>query len=265
MSSRSPLPAKPLRGATVLITRAAGDAGPLRERLQALGAEVVEAPAIEIRPPADPTQLDTALSRLNAYDWLAFTSRVAVRSVAERMAALDVEVPARLRVAAVGAATAEALRESGITVACVGDDGTAAGLARALRALGIGGASVLIPQGDLARDDLAVGLRSAGARVETVIAYRTVQPDLASGVRRMLQEGRIDAVLFASPSAARNLAASLGDDTSTLTRVRVVCIGPTTAEAVRELGLEPAAVAAERSNEGMIEALLRLQMGDRTA
>jgi uroporphyrinogen-III synthase len=264
MSSHSPQPAEPLRGVRVLITRAAGDAAALRDQLQALGAEVVEAPAIEIRPPENPAALDVALRGLHSYDWLVCTSRIAVRCVIERLAALVMPPPSELKIAAVSGSTAAELRVAGLEPVCVAPDGTASGLAGALVARGIAGSSVLIPQGNLAREDLAARLRAAGARVDTVIAYRTAMPDLPDDVRRMLQGGRIDAALFASPSAVRNLVTALGEDVMILRCVRLVCMGPTTAEAVRALGLEPAEVAAERSNTGMIEALLRLQMGDRT-
>ena len=110
-----------LAGRRVLVTRAAHQAGKLSEGLRALGAEAVGVPVLEIRPPADLAPLDAGLKQIERYDWLIFTSANAVRAVAERAAELGIglEQPARLKVAAVGEATAAAARKAGLHVAFV--------------------------------------------------------------------------------------------------------------------------------------------------
>ena len=107
-----------LAGRRILVTRALHQAGKLSEGLRALGAEPVEVPVLEIRPPADFAPLDAALKQIDNYDWLILTSANAVRAVAERAAELGIslEQSARLKVAAVGEATAEAARKAGLHV-----------------------------------------------------------------------------------------------------------------------------------------------------
>ncbi len=106
----------PLAGRRVLVTRALHQAGKLSDGLRALGAEPVEVPVLEIRPPGSFEPLDAALRQFDGYDWLILTSANAARALAERAAALGVELgqPARLKVAAVGEATAAAVRKAGV-------------------------------------------------------------------------------------------------------------------------------------------------------
>jgi uroporphyrinogen-III synthase len=107
--------ALPLVGKRVLVTRAAHQAGKLSEGLRALGAEPVEVPVIEIRPPSDFAPLDRVLRTLDSYDWLILTSANTVHALAERAAALDLSLAATT----VGKATAEAARQVGFAVALV--------------------------------------------------------------------------------------------------------------------------------------------------
>ena len=113
----------PLAGRRILITRAAHQAGKLSEGLRALGADPVEVPVIEIQPPADFAPLDRALRSLPSYDWLILTSANAVRALADRTAALGLNLTdtARLNIAAIGEATAEAARHAGLPVTLVPD------------------------------------------------------------------------------------------------------------------------------------------------
>src|SRR5207248_557945 len=139
-----------------------------------------------------------------------------VRAVFDRLAALGIESPAWPRVAAVGPATAEALEARGVLVTCRPEIATAGDLAGAMECRDVAGKRVLIPAGDISRPELADGLRAAGAMVDKVIAYRTVQPDPARSTERSLaslhalRRGGVDVVALASPSAIRNLVSMLG-------------------------------------------------------
>lgn len=242
-----------MAGRRVLVTRAAGDSAELRTRLENLGAEVIELPLIAIEPLDDTARLDQAVANLKDYDWVAFTSRHAVQAVSERLASLDVPFPSvPPRVAAVGEATDRALTGHGIAVHAIPTSATAHALADLLSSLGIRGSRVLLPRGNLARADLERELRSAGAHVETVIAYRTVpvavqQPPVAWS--------DIDVVTIASPSAARNLRAILPNDAYYIRFPRCACIGPVTAQAARSLGLEVSSIAKTPSVEGLLAAI----------
>ncbi len=112
---------RPLAGRRILVTRAAHQAGKLSDALRRLGAEPIEVPVLEIRPPQSSDPLDRALRQLESYDWLVFTSANAVRALVERIAALGIALqPSRsMKVAAVGAATAKAAGDAGFPVTFV--------------------------------------------------------------------------------------------------------------------------------------------------
>jgi uroporphyrinogen-III synthase len=260
-----PDPPLPLQDRRIVVTRA-GEAGTaFAARLRALGAVPLLFPAITIAPPADPGPLDAALAGLAGYDWLLFTSANGVRAFLARLRATGRDLPpsAALRVGAVGPATAAALAAAGRAPDLVPAEQTAGGLAAALGA--VAGAAVLFPAADIARPDLADGLRERGARVDVVTAYRTLPaaPEDGAALAGELRAGTIDAVTFTSPSTVRGFLAMVAHgrlDAAALVasagRPAIVCIGPTTAGAARAAGLPVAAVAATQSADGLLAALL---------
>ena len=247
----------PLAHRVVAVTRPVERAAALCSALEALGATVIACPAIAVAPPTSYDALDEALGRLATYDWLALTSVAAVDAVADRLAARGGDPRASLgtrpRVAAVGAATADAARARLGRCDLVPTRHTADGLVAAWPRPA--GALVLFPCADRARDALPVGLRGRGARVECVVAYRTVAVDDAlNDVARRASDGEVDAVLLASPSAAQALARALGR--AGARAPALVCIGPATAQACRDLGLAVSSVAASPSDDGLVAATL---------
>ncbi|MGO8759386.1 MAG: uroporphyrinogen-III synthase [Terracidiphilus sp.] len=126
--------ALPLAGKRVLVTRAVQQAGKLSEGLRALGAEAVEVPVLEIRPPESYEALDRALRALNGYDWLILTSANAVRALGERAAAIGVPLrdASTAKVAAVGEATAAAARKAGLAITLVPESYVAESLIKEL-------------------------------------------------------------------------------------------------------------------------------------
>lgn len=245
----------PLAGRRVAVTRPRERAAALVGALEALGAEVLAAPAIAVTPPASYDALDAALAALADYDWLALTSVAAVDAVAARLGALGMPHAPRppLRIAAVGEATARAARAQLGRVDLVPAVHAADGLADAMP--GVRGARVLFPCADRARDVLPTVLRTRGAHVHRVVAYRTedAPADALAPLARHAAAGALDAILVASPSAAVAVARACG---GTVHQVRTVCIGPTTADACRALALTVAAVAAAPTDAALVDALL---------
>jgi len=246
-----------LQDRRILVTRRPAQSGALVEALSALGAAVVEVPLIAREPPEDPRPLDEALGRLREYQWLAFTSANAVEAVAERLAALGVPLPATVKIASVGPATAQAIAEQlggrGVDLQPVSHH-RAGGLVEAFRALEVAGARVLLPVSDRARDTLAAGLGEQGAAVDVLVAYRTLRPE---GLRARLDQalaGGVDLVILASPSAVEALAGALGERARSLP---VAVIGPVTEQAARESGLDVRAVATTATARGLTEAAER--------
>ncbi|NII41643.1 uroporphyrinogen-III synthase [Curtobacterium flaccumfaciens] len=216
------------------------------------GLVPVVVPLITDEPPADPGPLDTAITRLTAAaaavaagagePWLVVTSATTVRVLSERVASL----PSGVRVAAVGTATARAARAVGWPVDLVPDDASAAGL---VTALPDGAPLVVHPRSDLAAPTLVDGLRARGTTVLDVVAYRTV----GTGDGQIALDPAPDVVLVTSGSVAREVTRRL---TPLDPRTRIACIGPGTATETRDAGLPVHVVAAERSAEALLDAVV---------
>jgi uroporphyrinogen-III synthase/uroporphyrinogen III methyltransferase/synthase len=245
------------------VTRAAHQAGKLSEGLRELGAEPVEVPVLEIRPPASFEALDAALRKLDSYDWLIMTSANAVRALEERAIALKITLaqPSRLQVAAVGEATAAASRKAGLKVAFVPEAYVAESLVEGLlQSLQTTRQRILLARAAVARDVIPDALRASGAEVEVVDAYCNVLPEAAPGqLRRAVADG-LDAATFTSSSSVTHLAEAAraaGVDWP-LAGVPAVSIGSITSQTLRELGWPPAAEAVASDIPGLIAAVERL-------
>jgi len=284
-SSRSgqgnPPGGRPLGGVRVLVTRSPERSAALVAALQEAGATPVLLPLIDFERAPDQHALDVACDALaaGAFDWLvvssATTVHVLMEKAAERGLRLDQLVPAGTRVAAIGPATRRLLETGGLDVTLTPDgEQSAAGLLTVWP----GGGKVLLPQADIAAPTLAEGLAAAGGAVTAVTAYRTVDYPAAAERRLAVQpedagagpyppsyslltpetaaadiaEGRIAAVIAASPSAVRRVA-GLGP----LGGCRLVAIGRSTADQAAALGLDVAAVAAEPTPGGLVAAVAK--------
>jgi uroporphyrinogen-III synthase len=206
----------------IVVTRSAAKAEPLAARLEALGHEVVRCPLIRIEPLGD-EPVDPA-----GYDWVVVTSPNGAAELARRLTA------APKHIAAIGRGTAEALQERGLTVDLVPAVATQEGLLAELPP-----GRVLLAAAEGARR-LLIDERNA----DFVALYRTLElrPETTP-------EG--DVALLASASAARAFAA-------TGARIPVVAIGPQTAAAAHELGLDVTAVAHSHDIEGLLDVVRSL-------
>lgn len=248
----------PLLGITIAVTRDARRESGLSESLQSLGASVVKCPTIEIIGAADPSRLDDALVRADRFDWIIFTSANGVDRTIDRLLASgkDVRSFGAAKLAAIGPATAEALRARGLRVDVVPEEYVAESLFSALEAVGqLAGARVLLARAAVARDVLPDALREAGAVVEVVEAYRTVVPEgAAATVRRLLESQDRVLVTFTSSSTVTNfkfLAAGTG-----FSGVQAACIGPITAATARDSGLTVVVEATTFTTAGLVDAIV---------
>lgn len=245
----------------MLVTRAALQAGRLSEELRALGFESVEVPVIEVAPPASYEPFDAALRRLASYNWLIFTSVNAVSSFDLRVKELGIELqPAKLQIAAIGQATAQAVEELlHFEVSLTPKDYVAESLAAALKDQ-ITGKRALLARAALARDVIPDALRAAGAWVDAVDAYRNVVPQAAPAQLRAALVAGLRAATFTSSSSATHLAevAKEADIAFPLAGVPAVSIGPITSRTLRELGWPPAAEASPHDIPGLAKAVARL-------
>jgi uroporphyrinogen-III synthase len=254
----------PLAGRRILVTRAVHQAGKLSDTLRELGAEPVEVPVLEIRPPTSYDSLDRAIRELHTYDWLVLTSANAVRALVERTAALgiDIALSPSMKVAAVGAATAASARGAGFVVTIVPVSYLAESLVQALSGQA-SGKRILIARAAVARDVIPDALRAAGAEVEVVDAYQNVLPESAPELLREALAAGIDAATFASSSSVTHLAeaAQKAGIDFPLAGIPSVSIGPITSQTLREAGWPPAAEANRSDISGLTAALVRVFEG----
>jgi uroporphyrinogen III methyltransferase/synthase len=255
---------RPLFSKRVLVTRPRHQAAELVERLEAEGAETIEAPMIRIVEPEDYAQLDAACARIREFDWIVFTSNNAVEPFIARLLASphDLRALHGVRLCAVGPGTADRLAAHGLKVDLVPGEHRAEGVAHALAETGdMQGRAVLLPRSDIGREVIGEDLRKRGAQVTEVVAYRTVRtdPERDGGpdVYRLLLERRIDVVTFTSASSVRSFVEVLGAEPAAdlLRGVEVAAIGPVTAEAAAQCHITTTIVPSEYTVPAMVSAI----------
>lgn len=249
-----------LAGKRIVITRAALQSEELAKELSARGAHSVILPLVSFAEPEDFAPLDRAIAEIQQFDWLILTSAQTVRAIMQRADGLQRSLApggARLRVACVGPVTAEAARNAKLPVEYVAVTHNGVGLANELGGK-LQGSKVLLPRSDRANPDLPAALKRFGAHVTEVVAYRTVRPSESD--RKSLKNivaGQADAILFFSPSAVQHFAEMVGAEKLRAIQdlLAITAVGPVTAKALREAGVERIAVAPETTAASVIDAL----------
>ena len=246
---------RPLHGVTVAVTRARAQASRLAERLRGLGAEVVVAPVIRTEALPGP------VPDLASYDLICFTSPNGVEALFERIdaAGLDARAfpdSAQTRIAAIGPATARALRERGIRTDVMPSQAVGEALAEALADLSV--TRALVVRAREARDVVPDALRAHGAQVDVEPVYETVVQELTS--EQVAAVAAADFITFTSASTVRNFLESVGSTTAWLelgeSRPQVVSIGPVTSAELRSRGIEPQREAEVHDIDGLIAAII---------
>jgi uroporphyrinogen III methyltransferase/synthase len=256
---------RPLFGRRVVVTRPREQAGELIELLEALGAFVIEAPAVRIVAPEDFGPLDDAIAGVGRYGWVIFTSANAVDYFLQRLQAgpFDARVLAGVKLCAVGPGTAERLAKYWLKVDLAPGEYQADAVVAALREAGdLAGEKFLVPRADVSREPLADELRRLGAEVTEVTAYRSVaveperehEPD----VFRMLLDKQIDVVTFTSASTVRNFCRLYGPDAvaDLLRSVAIASIGPVTAQAAQQCDISTSIMPSEYTIPALVRAIV---------
>ena len=264
-------PATPLWGRRILLTRGRDQIAALRQRFAELGADVMLQPAIEITDPPNWESLDDALEQLERFDWLVFSSVNGVRYLTKRMSQCgdDPRRLKRLKLAAIGPATADELARCGLKTDLVPREYRAEALAEALivaaggghstnapaEPTGLAGKRFLLARASRGRETLAQRLSAAGATVDQVVVYSSIdvrqpEPEVADA----MAQHRIDWVTVTSSAIARAVVGLFGEQ---LRHCKLASISPVTSESLRQLRLEPAVEATQYTLEGLIEAILR--------
>jgi uroporphyrinogen III methyltransferase / synthase len=246
----------PLFGQRIVVTRDRSQAMDLAEPLEALGAETILLPAIEIREAADPGPLDRAIARLDSYDWLIFTSVNGVRRFVERLDRSVVDLRAlKARICAIGPATQAAVEALHLKVNLMPEEYVAESLVAAFASEDLNWRRILLPRAAVARDLVPVELTRRGAVVEVVEAYRTVAPENLEARAREALGRKPQWITFASSSAVKNFVAAAGGES--LDGVKIASIGPITSATLREHGLPVDVEANPHTIEGLVAEIGR--------
>jgi len=253
----------PLQGRRILVTRSREQAGELSLLLEAEGAEVSLLPLHELVPPEDWSPVDESIHRLDTYHWAVFASTNSVRFYLGRILDLgrDTRAFAQMAVAVVGETTAQCLREYGLEPDLVPAIRSQEGLVEAFETIDVDGQKILIPASAIGRTLLDEALSARGATVCRVVTYENRPPGPgAVDMPPALVEDRLDLFIFLSPSSVRHFLLTVGEQRAMdqLTRRHIACIGPTTAAAVRELGLEVSVQPEETSVPALVESICAL-------
>lgn len=249
-----------LAGKRIVITRAAAQGEAVARELSARGAIPALLPLVSFAEPEDFVPLDRALAEIGKFDWMVLTSAQVVRAIVTRAA--DLQKPlartcSGLHVACVGPVTAEAARNAKLPVEYVAVTHNGVGLANELSG-SLQGAKVFLPRSDRANPDLPAALGRFGAHVTEVIAYRTVRPTEhdRDSVKRVTA-GEADSILFFSPSAVQHFAELISPQRFRVIQdtLAITAVGPVTAKALREAGVERVVVASDTTAAAVIDAL----------
>jgi uroporphyrinogen III methyltransferase/synthase len=253
---------RPLFGKRVLVTRPHRQAGDLVRRLEGLGAVAHVLPVVAIEPLQDWSVVDAALANLDRYRWLVFTSANGVHALVGRLRLIgrDLRALGPVQLAAIGPATAEALRGYQLEPDVVPPEYSSEGLAASLKDR-VAGQRVLLARADRGREVLRQQLADV-AQVDQVAVYSQVDALVTNSEGfDCLRRGEIDYVTLTSSNIARALVRGLDDHCRARIlggEVKLVTISPVTSATVHELGLPVAAEAAEYTTVGLVEALVRL-------
>jgi uroporphyrinogen III methyltransferase/synthase len=256
---------KPLFGKTVVLTRPSERMTELGSELSELGAQVLPVPTIELQAMPENETIDTAIRDIGEgkYDWLVLTSPKGVDVLADRLRAikLDARTLSKVKIAVIGEATGNKLRDYLIEPDLQPKPFTSEALADALIEQKISGQKVLLLRAELADNQMAESLTAAGAKVTQVSAYRTRFVDSIEPVvlERLERSRSIDFVVFGSSSTVRSFFAMV-DRYSLQDKVRqatMISIGPVTSRQLKDLG-HTAIEADEQSTAGLLSAILKI-------
>ncbi len=254
----------PLFGKKIAVTRTLDPSAALRERLEGLGAEVLEFPTIEIKPPSSFAKLDRAIRKIGNYDWIIFSSVPGVRSFFERLAqlGLDARALAKCRVAAVGPMTSQESQKAGVVPDLVPDRFETKAIANHFKKKfkTLRGKKFLLVRGELAPEGFEKELKKLMGTVDRVDAYRTLLPkSVPASIKNFILKERVDAVTFTSASTVAHFVKIIGLKAARALsgRAAFASIGPVTSNAMKKYGLRRGCQASVYTLEGLIEILCK--------
>ena len=254
----------------ILITRPRAQADDFAEKLRVAGFEPVNFPVIEIQPVENNIALERALSKINCYEWVVFTSVNAVDVVLSPPSSLRDTPPIfsenggswrGVKIAAIGPKTAEALRKHNIEPDFIPDEYVGEAI---MAGLGdVRGKWILLPRAEIARKELPEAIANAGGIPHEIVVYKTLPAEVDTNGLDALKLG-VDVVTFTSASTVENFVALSRqyklDPLHLPNSPLIACIGPVTEQAAREAGFKNIITAKEYTTDGLLEVIRNLEV-----
>jgi len=253
---------RPLFGQRVVVTRSREQAGQLTQRFQDLGAEVLEVPTIKLGPPTRREDVVDALLALNSYDWLVFTSPNGVATFFDYFFRQfhDLRDIGGCRIAAVGPATANKLKDLHLQVDLMPDEALAASVAKEFAGYeDIENLRICLLRAEVANRELPQALEKMGAIVDDIACYQTLpENEDPGGCSGRLMESGAEWVTFTSGSTVENfnIRFDLQNLVKRFPKMRLASIGPETSKALAALGKQPDVEAKQHTVDGLVQAVL---------
>ncbi len=250
----------PLFGKTIVVTRPEHQAAGLIDLLQEKGADAVNFPVIQTVEPDDWTPLDAALGRLSEYHGLIFTSVNGVDFFMQRLKETrrDLRDLKGVRIYAIGPKTEQAIRALGLRVDVRPEQFVAESLIKSMSQESFRGKRFLLPRASVAREILPEQIREAGGEIDVVSAYQTIAPDafFKTELNQSLESGEIDVVTFTSSSTVTNFMELVEPaNRERLSQVALACIGPITADTLKQYGFTASVIPKDYTVEALAEGI----------
>ncbi|MBT2688107.1 uroporphyrinogen-III synthase [Bacillus sp. ISL-47] len=247
----------PLKGMTVLVPRGKKQAQAFSKLVKNYGGIPVEIPLIAFMPLRNPKALSEARKRIHIYNWVIFTSKIAVEAFFE-----DYKMPVNKplpKIAVIGEKTQKCLSDKGLNADFIPREYVAEGFVEDFLPFVEKGTKVLIPKGNLARDYIATALSEKGAEVNEIIVYKTVFPKESIALLQKQLSGKgLDILTFTSPSTVDHFMGAIGElgYQDSVKNSLISCIGPVTKERAEAYGLNVHAVPEEYTVHSMLESII---------
>ncbi|HPS56775.1 MAG TPA: uroporphyrinogen-III C-methyltransferase [Spirochaetota bacterium] len=243
---------QPLFGKKIVVTRTRGQASKLTGMLVPMGARVIEFPTIEIKKLGNAGKLFDAISAMSKYDWIVFTSQNAVNIFFDEVfeSGKDVRIFGKIKIAAIGKASADELKKYGLTADLVPPQFVAESLLEEMGKQNLSGRKILLPCSADARPVLSEGLKALGADVNRIHIYSAVKPEeIDADILEQVKQA--DIITFTSSSTVTNFfdIVKPGDQV-------LASIGPVTSKTLEEHGVKPQIVASEYTIAGLVQAMV---------
>lgn len=250
---------KPLFGKNVIVTRARTQSSKLLDKINDLGGNALEVPAIKIKE-IENSGLDKAIENIKDYTTLVLTSENAVKIFFERLFKGDKDIRSlsNFKIACIGNATAKAVKEKGIIADLVPEKFVAESLLELLKENLTSEDKVLVPRAKEARNLLVDELKEI-CSVDEIKIYETLKEDShREDILNVLEKENDLYVTFTSSSTVKNFIDILGKENLNLIKdkAKLVSIGPITSKTIENFGLTVHKEAKEYTIDGVVEAII---------